>query len=239
MPRKTQLPLTVPADARERILAASTKLFARSGARGTTIREIAEEAGVNSQLLYYYFEDKAGLARAVVDQAAERVNSLLISAAQRTGTPRERLEAFVIAWVQVILEHAETIRMLHGLAREIGKELVPYVRTRASGNATLIRKLITDGIAAGEFRNDLDPRYAAASLIGMTHYLAIGGPILFSAMSLEGESGLGEKLAEHTASLFLKGIDADTPGARKGKKGSTTRPRRIAAGRGARPGRKT
>lgn len=235
--RKTISAPAESVEARERILAASTKLFATKGARGTTIREIADEAGVNSQLLYYYFEDKAGLARAVVDQAGERVHSLLLSAAQRSGTPRERLEAFIVAWVQLILAHAPTIRMLHGVVQETGRDLVPYVRKRASGNAALILKLISDGVAAGEFRSDLDPRFAAASLIGMTHYLAIGGPVLFSALSLDEKSDLGEDLAKHTASLFLTGIDADKPGGRSRRKGSATGSRGTDGTGGARRAR--
>lgn len=47
-----------PTPTRDQILDASEALFARQGFRSTTIKEIASEAGVNSALLYYYFEDK-------------------------------------------------------------------------------------------------------------------------------------------------------------------------------------
>lgn len=53
--------------------------------------------------------------------------------------------------------------MLHRVAQENGDDLVATVKQRASDNATLIRQLISDGIAAGQFRRDVDPRLAAAS----------------------------------------------------------------------------
>ena len=218
MPGKPR-PAVVPEASSEtpvRVLAAATSLFVTKGARATTIRQIADAAGVNSQLIYYYFGDKAGLARAVLAEASARVNGLLVEAAQGSGTPRDRLERFIVAWVEVTLDHAPTIRMLHRMAEESGGALVPAVKQRASGNARLILQLIGEGIAAGQFRRDLDPRLAAASLVGMTHYLALGGPVLLAAMRLERTPRLERKLAEHTAELFLRGIDA-APRAESGK----------------------
>jgi AcrR family transcriptional regulator len=195
-------------DARERILTAATALFTSKGTRGTSIREIAERAKVSSQLIYHYYGDKGGLVRAAVDRAGGRVHELLAAAIDHTGTARERLESFIVAWVRVSLEQGPTIRMLHSVVQEGDDALAAHVRARSSGNATLIRRLITEGIASGDFRRDVDPRFAAASVIGMVHYLAIGGPILMSAVGLRKEARLSDKLAAHTASLFLRGISA-------------------------------
>ena len=162
---------------------------------------------MNTQLIYYYFRDKAGLADAVLGEASGRVHRLLVAAAKATGTPRERLEAFILAWVKVTLDQAPTVRLLHGMVQEHGKTMAKPVQQRSSGNAARIRQLIREGVAAREFRRDIDPRMAAASLVGMTHYLAIGGEILFSAMALDKVPSLSDKMARHTASLFLRAIE--------------------------------
>lgn len=193
---------------RLRILSATTGLFSSKGVRATTIREIAEKADVNTQLIYYYFRDKSGLADAVLGEASGRVHRLLVAAANATGSPRERLEAFILAWVKVTLDQATTIRLLHRMVHEQGPTMGKPVQRRSSDNAARIRKLIREGVDAGEFRRDIDPRMAAASLVGMTHYLAIGGEILFSAMALENVPRLSEKMAKHTAALFLRAIEA-------------------------------
>src|SRR5919109_4056880 len=48
---------------RDHILDAAEQLFARQGFAATTIKQIGAAAGVNSALLYYYFDDKETLYR--------------------------------------------------------------------------------------------------------------------------------------------------------------------------------
>ena len=197
------------ADTRTRILAEATKLFSSQGFGPTTIRQIAAAVKLNSQLIYYYFGDKTGLYRTVLDDAAERVGVLLADALQDVGRPRDRLERFIIAWVRVTLAHAPTIRMLHAVALEGNDALTDDVRTRATQQASLVRRLIREGIDAGEFHRDVDPRLAATSLVGMTQYLALGGPVLMDAMALRMGPRMISRIARETASLFLRGIAAD------------------------------
>ncbi|GAA4153638.1 TetR/AcrR family transcriptional regulator [Leifsonia shinshuensis] len=61
-------------DARERILDASRAEIAASGVRGLRIQRVAKRAGVSLGLIYYHFEDRAGLLRetlAAVDRAVQ------------------------------------------------------------------------------------------------------------------------------------------------------------------------
>lgn len=64
MPRVSQDYL----DARRReILAAAHRCFARRGFRDTTMRQIADEAGLTAGALYRYFDDRASLIRALAE----------------------------------------------------------------------------------------------------------------------------------------------------------------------------
>ncbi len=56
-----------PARNRERILAASLEEFARYGLGGARVDRIAERAGANKSMLYYYFGNKEGLFLAVLE----------------------------------------------------------------------------------------------------------------------------------------------------------------------------
>ena len=80
---------------RSTILAAATPLFASSGIQGTTIRQVAAAARVNSQLIYYYFGNKVGLFRAVLEGAASRVAALLAQATVKNGCPGNGLGALL------------------------------------------------------------------------------------------------------------------------------------------------
>jgi AcrR family transcriptional regulator len=53
---------------RARIVTAARKEFGRSGFAGARVGTIARRAGVNPSLIFYYFQNKAGLYRAVSEQ---------------------------------------------------------------------------------------------------------------------------------------------------------------------------
>ena len=58
-------------DFRERILNAAERLFATQGFAATSIRNIAEDVGVNPAMVHYYFGSKIQLLRAVMDHVVE------------------------------------------------------------------------------------------------------------------------------------------------------------------------
>ena len=188
------------------ILAAATPLFAFGGMRGATIRQLAAAAGVNSQLIYYYFGDKAGLFRAALEGAVGRVAALLAHAAVNKGTAQERLARFISEWVKVTLEQAPTLRMLHRAMLEGDSALITDIGRYAGGHAAQIGALIDEGKARAEFRSDLDTRRAVASLVGMIQYLAIAESILFSSTKLKLNRAERAAMGRHTAELFLRGV---------------------------------
>ncbi|NIJ10403.1 AcrR family transcriptional regulator [Saccharomonospora amisosensis] len=54
-----------PERTKERILASAVEVFSAKGFAGARVSEIASRAGVNQQLIAYYFDSKEGLYRAV------------------------------------------------------------------------------------------------------------------------------------------------------------------------------
>jgi TetR/AcrR family transcriptional regulator len=208
-PKPTTEPEPAASATRSTILAAATPLFASSGIQGTTIRQIAAAARVNSQLIYYYFGNKVGLFRAVLEGAASRVAALLAHAKVSDGPPRERLARFVSEWVKVTLEQASTLRMLHRAMLEGDKTLAAEIQRYAAGHAAQIGSLIDEGKATGAFRADLNTRRAVASLVGMVQYLALAETILFTSTNLKQDRKERDAMAQHTAELFLRGLDAE------------------------------
>lgn len=207
-PRSAAEPDQATSATRAAILAAATPLFASSGMRAVTIRQIAAAARVNSQLIYYYFGDKVGLFRAALESAAGRVAALLARAGVRDGTPQERLAQFIRDWVKVTLEEAPTLRMLHRAMLEGDSTLVADIQRYSSGHAAQIGSLIDEGKVSAAFRAGLDTQRTIASLVGMVQYLAVAETILFPSTKLKMNRAEREAMGRHTAELFLKGLTA-------------------------------
>lgn len=78
---------------RRQILEIAAQLFARKGYRGTSMRDIGEQAGVLGGSLYHHIKSKDALFvelhNAALDGAADRIDD----AVQRRTDPWERLEA--------------------------------------------------------------------------------------------------------------------------------------------------
>ncbi|MFD7962361.1 TetR/AcrR family transcriptional regulator [Streptomyces zaomyceticus] len=59
-------------DRRRTILEAAARVIARRGVRGLRVEELAAEAGVSKALVYYHFEDRAGLLRSTLEFIGDR-----------------------------------------------------------------------------------------------------------------------------------------------------------------------
>jgi AcrR family transcriptional regulator len=147
-------------DRRQRILAAAQRLLTRNGSRGTTLGQIAREAGVSPAGLLHHFESKDQLLHAVLDarDADDLANAdfradpidQLRSVAQRFERSPELIGMFTVLLTENLTPEAP----LHGrfLARyRLSVEII------AGG--------IRRGQRAGRYRSDLNPAVKAAEIV--------------------------------------------------------------------------
>jgi TetR/AcrR family transcriptional regulator len=79
------------AETRTRILDAAVREFAAHGLAGARTERIAEAAGVNKALLYYYFAGKDQMYLAAVEAIAARMRDTTLAVFTRQATPGERM----------------------------------------------------------------------------------------------------------------------------------------------------
>lgn len=91
---------------RERIIAAAGELFAANGFRGTTIRDICGQAGVNVAAVNYHFRDKESLYAEVLRSAHRHCSEQypLDRDLSADASPTLRLEAYVRAFLHRLLD---------------------------------------------------------------------------------------------------------------------------------------
>lgn len=93
------------------LLAAARGLFARKGLTGTSIRDIAEAAKLNSSLISYYFDSKEGLYRKCIEEIAAsslEMTEKVLHPATNEAEFRVRLEMFLDGIFQLFLDDRDT-----------------------------------------------------------------------------------------------------------------------------------
>jgi TetR/AcrR family transcriptional regulator len=159
------------------ILDAAERLFARQGFTATTIKQIAKDANVNSALLYYYYENKEMLYRAMLQRILGQLLATGTDAMERATTHADRVRAFVRAQVRVLAEHPHFPQLL---VREMVDHQASHaeeaITKTAAGAFKRLCTVIEDGQREGVFRTALDPRFAAISTISQVAYFVIARP---------------------------------------------------------------
>ncbi|HEY3723024.1 MAG TPA: helix-turn-helix domain-containing protein [Acidimicrobiia bacterium] len=155
------------AGSRDRILDAAARTFATYGYRKATFEEIAAGAGVSRTLLYRHFDNKLDLLRAVRDRALGEWADVVERAAEQRSTARGELEAIVGESLRFASEHPIFRAFLSGDSRLALEGEQPSGRLSREAWREQTAEILEQGVSAGEFAADLDPRRAASVLCAM------------------------------------------------------------------------
>lgn len=99
---------------RQKILTAAEALFASRGVEGVSMDDVARAACVGKGTLYRRFGDRAGLARALLDEREGAFQEACIRGEPPLGPgapPRERLLAFGRGYLDLLERHADLLSM--------------------------------------------------------------------------------------------------------------------------------
>ena len=92
------------------------ELFAQKGYRATTVREIADAAGILSGSLYHHFDSKESIGDEILSGFINDVLADYRSAVSSGGSPRAVLEQIVRSTSQTLARHRAALAMLPGWA---------------------------------------------------------------------------------------------------------------------------
>ncbi|HUJ72827.1 MAG TPA: TetR/AcrR family transcriptional regulator, partial [Verrucomicrobiae bacterium] len=143
---------TRSAETRAAILAAAGRMFATSGLAGARTDAIADAAGVNKALLYYYFKDKEGLYEAVLEDHFREFNRQALEVLTAPGPARAVLLRYVSLHFDFISARHQSAPLFQQLMMTGGKFLERLIRKYFAPRGEALGKLIKRGIRNGEFR---------------------------------------------------------------------------------------
>ena len=154
------------------ILKAARDEFSEHGLGGARMDRIAERAGLNKRLIYYYFEDKESLFQAVLEQAYRDIRTeemkLRLTDLEPAAAVR-RLSEFT--W-DYYLAHPEFITLLNSANLHKARHLAESKRAKEL-NSPLVETLATvleRGRRDGSFRGGEDPVQLYVSIAGLAYF---------------------------------------------------------------------
>jgi AcrR family transcriptional regulator len=148
------------------ILDAAERVFGEDGLRDGSLRRIAELSGYSTAAVYKFFDSKQHLVTETLNRRADEYLLDLKTAADREGTPLERLHLIVDAAATYFSGHKQfgsLVRQVQGGQAILGPVLAAFaddIDGRYGQAMALMTDLIHDGQSTGEIRAG-DPRALA------------------------------------------------------------------------------
>ncbi len=161
-------------DKRRAILDAAIRVFARQGFHSARVSDVAAEAGVAYGLVYHYFDSKDQMLNELFSERWSLLLDAIRQADADLETPQEKLEAAAGFIIESYRHNPELMKVIivevTRAANSFGRTHLPEIRQAYDA----IAKIVSDAQAAGEFRDDVSPDFAAMLFYGAIEQLLTG-----------------------------------------------------------------
>ncbi|MBN1154005.1 TetR/AcrR family transcriptional regulator [candidate division KSB1 bacterium] len=198
-------------DTRERILNSAKLVFSQRGREGARMQEIADLAGVNKAMLFYYFTSKDKLyedvLRNIMTHLFMNINNVTTSAVK----PESKIEKIVETYVDLMNKNpyipgiiiaevasgADTLKKLLAELKDSAEFTLPQN----------IKQIFIHGKQDHRFRG-IDVEQTILSILGMCVIYFIGKPLVNDILKINGEdeSKFLRRRVKHIIDLLENGI---------------------------------
>ncbi|MEE9455404.1 MAG: TetR/AcrR family transcriptional regulator [Paracoccaceae bacterium] len=147
--------------------AAALKLFAAHGYAAVSMRQIAQEIGVQAGALYLYTPDKQTLLFELLNRHMVALLQAWEAAPKlATDDPVKRLECFVRFHIRFHLPRAEHVFISYMELRNLTEENFQSIEKSRRTYEAILRKILIDGQNSGAF-NLADAKVSTFAIIAM------------------------------------------------------------------------
>ena len=196
-----------PAGAREHLLETASNIMREGDIVDISLSELSLRSGLNSALVKYYFGNKAGLMKALLDRDMAGIVQSVDALMAKDMAPDKRLKRHIGAVVDTYYQTPYLNRLLMRLVRDSDDDEAARI---AKSYLTPLNKaydrLIKDGIKEGVFRN-VDPQLFYFTVTGAADRFFSARLVLrhcFDTDTLTEE--LRDRYREHCIDFIMAGI---------------------------------
>ena len=194
------------AAARLRILAAAKVEFAKKGLGGARVDEIAARSKTNKRMMYHYFGNKEELFRLVIEEAYADIRTAETRLELDKLDPITALKTNVAFVWKYYLDNPEFITLVNSENLHKARHIKNSERIREMSRPFVerMRQLLRRGVAAGQFRKDIDAVQLNITIAAIGSYYLTNrftGAIVFERDLMTGEA-LAERLDVNTKTIL-------------------------------------
>jgi AcrR family transcriptional regulator len=154
------------------ILAAARDEFAEHGLGGARVDRIAERAGLNKRLIYYYFEDKEKLFQAVLEHTYHDIRDQEANLRLLELDPPTAVRRLIEFTWDYYLAHPEFLTLLNSANLHKARHLAESRRARELNSPVIetLAAVLERGRREGSFRGGVDPVQLYVSIAGLAYF---------------------------------------------------------------------
>ncbi|MHC3002578.1 TetR/AcrR family transcriptional regulator [Gordonia metallireducens] len=196
---KTGADTAVRSSRRDELLATAGRMFAENGLRSTTVRDIADAAGILSGSLYHHFDSKESMVDEILRRFLDDLFARYREIAGAGLSASETLRGLVVASFESIDAERNAVAIYQDEAKRLsGQERFGYIGELNVEFRQLWHAVLQRGVDDGEFRPDLDVelvyRFMRDTVWVAVRWYRPGGPMTV------------ESIADQYLSIVLDGI---------------------------------
>jgi AcrR family transcriptional regulator len=153
------------------MVAVAARLFSERGYHGTSMADVAGVLGLLRGSLYAHIGSKEELLYDVVDRGAERFLERGAGALGLDAPAPERLRAFLAGHIETAIEQLEAGTVFLNEWRYLSDAPRSDIKSKRDRYEDMVRTILSEGIAGGEFRADLDVPLAARLVLSAGNWI--------------------------------------------------------------------
>lgn len=154
-------------DVAQRILDQATRLFARHGFVGASLRDIAKAVGIRKPSLLYHFPSKDELRKGVLEQMLAHWNEAVPRILRAATSGPEQFDAIAAETLRFFRDDPDRAQLLLRELLDRPEEIAPLVALRVQPWARIVCDYIRKGQEQGRVHADVDPEAYVAQVINL------------------------------------------------------------------------
>ena len=194
---------------REKLLDAATSFAIERGLDGASIRDIADRAGVSSAMISYYFGDRRGLHEAMFQRAITTMATQFEAALEHPDDGLDTLDT-------LFRIHATAMAANPWLPRLIAREVLGsetdfrerFQELVGEHPLRLLKDVVGRAVEEGRIRADLDPVLCVITILSLTAFPFLSGPLIEGPLGIEMDDAFRDRLIAHNREIIARGLRA-------------------------------